>query len=250
MMKMGMLLLALIVGPAASAAETEDLNDLSSSVPGVTIRNAHSIDAEGRVLRGHQPGKKVSELAAIGVTDVLIFKEENKTEVRNEVRDLEKLGISGKNVRHIPVTWKEKIPYQEACLQAIDGLMFLQAAAARPGARVYFHCTSGEDRTGMLAGLYRMLTQDWDAHRAFKSEMCARGYEAGNGGKPAVVVSAVRENLTPVFLRLAWLIETGALRVDDLSPAVCRQDPAELFNFRNSPLANAEDFRCRRPPKN
>jgi hypothetical protein len=234
----------------ASPVEDARQRSFPSSVPGISIRNTHAVDTEGKVLRGQQPGGKATELIAAGVTDVLIFKEENKTEVRSELRSLEELGISGKHVLNVPSQWKEGVPYRESCGQVVQSLGFILAAARRPDGKVFFHCTSGEDRTGMLAGLYRMLTQGWDARGAFEREMCARGYEAGNRGKPSPVVALVRENLTPVFLRLAWLIETRAMTPATLEAAICAKDPADSLAFRNSLLADASAFRCSRPAKN
>lgn len=239
----------LLLCARAYSAGVEDARQRSfpSSVPGITIRNTHAVDTEGRVLRGQEPRGKAGELAAAGVTDVLIFKEENKNEVQKEIEALAELGISGRHVLHIPVQWKEAVAFQEACGQVLEGLSFMVKVSRRPAGKVFFHCTSGEDRTGMLAGLYRMLTQGWDARRTFEQEMCARGYEAGDPKKPYPMAALVRQNLTPHFLRLAWLIETRALTDEKLDKAVCRKDPAESLNFRNSPHSSAEGFRCRRP---
>jgi protein tyrosine/serine phosphatase len=33
---------------------------------------------------------------------------------------------------------------------------------------VLVHCTAGQDRTGMIVGLYRVLVQGWDARTAYK----------------------------------------------------------------------------------
>lgn len=243
--------LVLFLCSRAFSASVEDARQKSfpSSVPGMTIHNTHVVDVEGKILRGRAPGGKAAELAEAGITDVLLFKEENKNEVRKEIETLEKLGISGKHALNIPVQWEEAVPFSEACGQVVEGLGFLVKVSRRPSGKAFFHCTSGEDRTGMLAGLYRILTQGWQTRRAFEDEMCARGYEAGNPHKPYPTVALVRQNLTPLFLRLAWLIETRALTEERLDASVCLKDPAELLGFRNSPQSAFEDFRCQRPSR-
>lgn len=176
-----------------------------SQVQGLTITNSFQVDKEGYVFRGREPKAKVSELLNIGITDVVIFKNETKTEVQDEMAELERLSISA---HHIPFRWKDFPSMIEACEQTVDALNIITKVKAKKG-KVYFHCSVGEDRTGMLAGLYRMLEERVTKEAVFKTEMCARGYSDGDVHKPGMVVAAIQKELTPLFLALSQKIESG-----------------------------------------
>jgi hypothetical protein len=80
----------------------------------------------------------------------------------------------------------------------------------------------------LVAGLYRILVEKWTAQKAFRDEMCARGYaDGGPSGKPEWIKKAVRDSLTPVFLALSKEIETSGR----LTGASCER----LSEFRNLP---------------
>ena len=179
------------------------LSSSAFAIDGVTIPNAFQVDREGHIFRGKEPKKLVSQLRGIGITDVLIFKNEVKTEVTTEIADLRALGI---RPHHIPFRWKNLESNQKACEQIVDAINLIYTTKARNGS-IYFHCTAGEDRTGMLAGLYRMLEENLSANQVFQSEMCARGYSDGNPHKPGIVHGAIQKELTPLFIALAHKIE-------------------------------------------
>lgn len=189
------------------------------AVDGLTIPNSFQVDREGHIFRGKEPKKLVSQLRDIGITDVLIFKNEVKTEVATEIADLTKLGIRS---HHIPFQWKGFESMQKACEQVVDAVNLIYNTKARNGS-IYFHCTAGEDRTGMLAGLYRMLEENLSANQVFKSEMCARGYSDGNPNKPGMVHGAIQKELTPLFIALAEKIERREWVLGRISKASCRQ---------------------------
>ena len=189
------------------------------AVDGLTIHNSFQVDREGHIFRGKEPKKLVSELRQVGITDVLIFKNEVKTEVTTEINDLRVLGIRS---HHIPFRWKGFESMQKSCEQVVDAINFIYNAKARNGS-VYFHCTAGEDRTGMLAGLYRMLEENISANDVFRSEMCARGYSDGNPNKPGIVHGAIQKELTPLFIALAGKIERREWVLGRISKASCRQ---------------------------
>ncbi len=176
-----------------------------ADVAGLTISNAFTVDRGGAILRGKEPRNKVEELSKIGVTDVIIFKNQVRDEVDREISDLRVLGIGA---HPIPFRWKEFPSYEEACEQTVEALNLMEFIIRRRG-RVFIHCTAGEDRTGMLAGLYRMVHERINREKAFREEMCARGYSDGNPNKPAVVTSAIQRELTPLFLALAQKVESG-----------------------------------------
>ena len=91
--------------------------------------------------------------------------------------------VTAEDVKSIAFPWKGYPDFKTPCRQTVQGLRFLVGHAQR-GMKVYFHCTVGEDRTGELAGLYRMLAEGLDASTAFHGELCEGGYSAGNPQKP------------------------------------------------------------------
>jgi len=95
------------------------------------------------------------------------------------------------------------------------------------GKTAFFHCTVGEDRTGYLAGLYRLLTEQSTPADIFQQEMCERGYSAGNPQKPQIaVVNEVDNDLTPLYAKMAFKIANGELSATSLDENVCTTDPA------------------------
>lgn len=206
---------------------------LSSYANELSIGNSYRVDQDGFVYRGREPKSLVSELATLGVSDVIIFKNEVKSEVQEEIASLNKLGIRS---HHIPFHWRQFPSYQAACEQVIDALAIIHRVKKVQG-RVYFHCTAGEDRTGMLAGLYRMLDEGLSRDQVFKVEMCERLYSDGNPNKPKIVVAAIQKDLTPLFIALAEKIESGEWNKLNLSKKSCKDlklVPTKL-NCKNRP---------------
>jgi hypothetical protein len=141
------------------------------------------------------------------------------------MRSLQRAGLNPRRIYSIPFRWRQLGSFQETCTQVVQALSLIDQAYSTPGRTLYFHCTVGEDRTGLLAGLTRMLEERWSARKSFETEMCENGYEAGDGQKPAQVVDAIRAELTPLFLEMAELIRNGALAPGRLDPSVCAREP-------------------------
>ena len=219
-----------------------------SEVDGFPIPNAHEIE-EGRIYRGGEPRSQVKDVVKFGITDVLIFKTQNLVEVSREIHALKELGIDEANIRHIPYRWKDLPDFQQPCEQTVEALRILTELPADPKRKLFYHCTHGEDRTGLLSGLYRILDDGWELRKSFHDEMCENGYEAGNPKKGGGSVAAIRQSLTPLFLKMAWLIETGKLSKGDLNAGACRADPAESKEFQQSAYAHPEDFLCKKSSK-
>lgn len=232
----------------SSAGSCGDSSGFPSEVEGLPIPNAHEMEA-GRIFRGGEPRSQVDDLVKFGITDVLIFKTQNFVEVSKEIGSLKSLGVNDANIHHIPFRWKDLPNFQEPCEQVVEALLTLTSLPADPKRKLFYHCTHGEDRTGLLSGLYRLMDDGWDLQRTFHDEMCENGYEAGNPRKDKGTVGAIRSSLTPLFLKMAWLIETGKLSKDDLNTGVCRADPAENEEFRKTPYAHPEDFACKKSSK-
>ena len=202
----------------------------NAAIDGISIPNAHIVTStdQSAVLRGRAPKNtaEMTELINAGVTDFLIFKNDTKGEVAKEQAQLLKLGIQPQNITHIPFLWKDIKDFKAACSMTVQALQVIESAT-QAGRNIYFHCTVGEDRTGYLAGLWGIWTSVYESEtHALNEEMCARGYEAGNPGKPYQnVVSKIRETLTPTYLKMANILVSAKARGQALDLSMCDQEP-------------------------
>jgi protein-tyrosine phosphatase len=176
------------------------------------------VGKSGNVFRGREPRGQVEKLARENFTDVVIFKNEVRSEVTRELEDLEKFRITS---HYIPFRWKEFQSVKEACEQVAHGLKILEKVQ-RENRKVFFHCTAGEDRTGVLAGLFLMLTERQSMRKVFEKELCPNGYAEGNPAKPRPVTSAIHKELTPLFVALAEKIQKGEWKRGKIHKSVCR----------------------------
>jgi Tyrosine phosphatase family len=226
----------------AFAQLENDEHILQSSIPGISLGNSHILSSDTKnfptVIRGKAPTSQqnIADLKSLGVTDVIIFKNEVKNEVQKEVQALQMAGYGTDRITHIPQAWRASsnvsLSFKDTCektLLALQKIMTLE----RAGRRVYFHCTAGEDRTGMLAGLYLIATgKNKNIQNVFATELCRRGYEAGNPKKPfANVVQHIRQNLTPVYVVLAKRILSQGLNSRLCELSVTETNAAELNQF-------------------
>tara|TARA_R110000868_G_scaffold136049_1_gene348782 strand:+ start:6455 stop:7078 length:624 start_codon:yes stop_codon:yes gene_type:complete len=184
----------------------------------ITIGNFHTVDHDQMIFRGREPKAKALELQSLEVSDVIIFKNDTRGEVVKEQNLLKTLGITS---HHIPFRWKGYESVAGACEQLIEGLTLLRDLKSA-GRRVFFHCTAGEDRTGALSGLYRMLSEGLSRDQALEEEMCPKGYSDGNEHKPYYVTSSIHKELTPIFFAMARQIERGYLNMEKLNKNVCK----------------------------
>ena len=183
-----------------------------------SIEHSFQVDREGQVFRGREPRKFVDDLQEFGITDVIIFKNDTKGEVVKELEDLESLGL---NSHHIEFRWKDIPSMEVACEQVVEAINIIYRVK-KNGGSTFFHCTAGEDRTGLLAGAYRMLEEGLSKEEVFEEEMCGRKYGDGNPGKPWAVKSAIQKELTPLFLSIAQKIEKGEWRLGKVTKKSCK----------------------------
>lgn len=192
---------------------------IKSTVEGFSLPNLHQVDREGFVYRSMSPDKEMSTLQSLGIKNVLIFKNQTRKEVDKEILELRKLKIS---YLHIPFLWKDIENYSQACQQIVAGIQFVKKSIEQKK-KVLFHCTVGEDRTGILSGLFTMLNESKSAEQVFREEMCEKGYGKGNPFKPYKVTSAIRSDLTPLFLAIAKRITESQVSLSDINESLCHE---------------------------
>jgi hypothetical protein len=213
-----------------------------STVPGISIPNAHVVGDNPLLLRGMAPrtNDDFAELQHAGVEALLVFK--NPTNAHDEVQAeiataTSSFGIKAEDALGVPFKWKDIGPFETPCAQTVQALDFIADHLAKHE-KTYFHCTVGEDRTGTLAALARLTTEpNLTPEQAWDEEMCERGYGAGNPLKPAAVTQALETSLKPLYRKLAWLAKSGKL-----DAAACNTDPEgdPTFEREAVPLARLE----------
>lgn len=197
---------------------------------GIRIPNAHAVGGSGLLLRGMAPrdADDYQDLISAGVAAVLVFKNQTGTgrDVADEMTELKNRGLAASRVVNIPFKWKELGSFKEVCEQTVDGMKFIATNVAA-NKKTFFHCTVGEDRTGLLAAVHRLANEPGlGADKAWDEEMCERGYGGGNPLKPAFVKGQLEDGLTPFYQKISWMIATGKIKGDALSTAPCANDPA------------------------
>lgn len=198
-----------------------------STVEGINIPNTHDVEGDGSILRGMAPMGYIDELVEAGVTDVLIFKHQTRGEVDKEIKLLKEAGYSKKNIHHIAFKWKGFDSYKVACQQTVKALQIMKRVWENNG-KTFFHCTVGEDRTGHLAGIWRMMSAGWTMEESFKNEMCENGFGHGNPHKPWKVYGAIRKDLTPLYLAMAKMVKSGELNYNNIDASICNDIKVNL----------------------
>jgi protein tyrosine phosphatase (PTP) superfamily phosphohydrolase (DUF442 family) len=112
------------------------------------------------LYRGAQPTEEgFRNLARMGVKIVV-----DQRGSRSEREQVTKLGM-----QYVAIPWH--CPFPEDTVFA----RFLKLLRDNPDTKVFVHCLSGQDRTGMQIAAYRMAEQGWSAQEA-KQEMQAFGF--------------------------------------------------------------------------
>src|SRR5262249_50233526 len=99
-------------------------------------------------------------LAAMGI-DIVVDMRGDRSGERKHVN---KLGM-----QYVPIPWKCFNPQDELFIK------FLTLLRENPGKKVFLHCKTGDDRTGMGIAAYRMVEEGWTAAEA-RTEMEAFGF--------------------------------------------------------------------------
>jgi len=112
------------------------------------------------LYRGAQPTEEgFRNLADMGVTIVV-----DQRGSRSEREQVTKLGM-----QYVAIPWHCPLPEDTVFAR------FLTLLRGNPGAKVFVHCLTGQDRTGMQIAAYRMAEQSWSAQEAM-DEMEAFGF--------------------------------------------------------------------------
>lgn len=117
------------------------------------------------IFRGARPGApELHKLAAMGVRTIVDL-ENDEEAVAAEARVARQLGLRFEREPLSPF-----LPPDDAEIDRI--LALLGDARLRP---LFVHCKYGEDRTGLVVGLYRVLDQGWAPEIAYR-EMLRFGF--------------------------------------------------------------------------
>lgn len=182
------------------------------------------LQGSDKIFRGRAPkSTELRQMTKAGITTVLIFKNQTKTEVDDEINQLISAGFNEGKIHHVPFLWKDITSEKTACEQIITSLNILKNVENSEDDKILFHCTVGEDRTGLLAGLMTQLLEQEDAELSFQNQMCAKGYAGGNTSKPPRVSQAVDRFLTPLYYKISQLIQSGELNLTDLDSRTSRK---------------------------
>jgi tyrosine-protein phosphatase SIW14 len=144
-------------GPTPVASGTKHAFAQKLSLEGVPV----FAQVTSTLYRGAQPTDEgFRKLAEMGVKIVVD---------QRGSRDKEREQVTKLGMQYVAIPWH--CPFPE------DGVFarFLQLLRDHPDTKVFVHCLSGQDRTGMQIAAYRMAEQGWSAGEA-KQEMEAFGF--------------------------------------------------------------------------
>jgi protein tyrosine phosphatase (PTP) superfamily phosphohydrolase (DUF442 family) len=144
-------------GPAPVASGTRHAFAQRLSLEGVPV----FAQVTPTLYRGAQPTEEgFRNLAEMGVKIVVD---------QRGSRDKEREQVTKLGMQYVAIPWH--CPFPEDTVFA----RFLKLLRDNPGTKVFVHCLSGQDRTGMQIAAYRMAEQGWSAVEA-KQEMEAFGF--------------------------------------------------------------------------
>ncbi len=118
----------------------------------------HFFKVDERLYRGAQPTDEgFRELARLGVKTIVDLRVEDADGRRDEQRLVESLGMRWV---HLPM----RMYWRPSDEQAMAFLQLFQEAEGQP---VFIHCRAGEDRTGAMVALYRIVERHWNPEAAY-----------------------------------------------------------------------------------
>lgn len=137
-----------------------ELNEIFEFLPNYQVVN------EGLVRGGQPEGRGYEILKEEGVSTVINIRE------RSEALEHEEKLVTAQGMRYIAHSVHPfQIPDDELLLNILCDIL---DSAKQP---VFLHCLHGQDRTGTVVGIYRMLIDDWTLEDAY-AEMLAMGFHS------------------------------------------------------------------------
>src|SRR5690242_1820499 len=152
-----------------------DTTNSSGAVPSIPTERAiaRKLTVEGvpnlgevspTLFRGAQPTQQgFQKLAEMGITIVV--------DLRVRRRKVERQQVTKLGLRFVTIPWNCFHP------KDTDIAQFLKLLRDNRGKKVFVHCQTGLDRTGMMIAAYRIAEQGWTAEEAM-NEMKAYGFNA------------------------------------------------------------------------
>jgi tyrosine-protein phosphatase SIW14 len=120
------------------------------------------------LFRGGLPTEKgMKKLKELGIKTIVNI-ESNQRRIEQERAWAKKFKI---DFISIPMDW-QTTPSDEMVNEVLTHMLNLKKHP------VYLHCRHGKDRTGLLAGLYRVEVQGWEPEKAYR-EMLEIGFDPG-----------------------------------------------------------------------
>lgn len=158
---------------------------LVSTSASATIVRFVEVDP-GRVYRGSQPNEEQDYqiLKSMGIRTIVNLMHSNEKHYVDYDREMAaKYGIRFVSTP-LPSTWMGKPPYINSLFSKPTDKQIIRAlkAIVNPELQpVFVHCRFGKDRTGVMAGIYRVLQQGWSKSDAYEEarEMGFTPFEAG-----------------------------------------------------------------------
>ena len=118
------------------------------------------------LYRGAQPTRQgFQKLAEMGISIVV--------DLRERGREVERQQVTKLRMRFVAIPWNCFHP------EDTDMARFLRLLRDNSGKKVFVHCQTGDDRTGMMIATYRMAEEGWTAEEAMK-EMEAYGFTSSH----------------------------------------------------------------------
>jgi protein tyrosine/serine phosphatase len=150
-MKKPISLLVLAIGFGLAAIPGARATD-----PASVIDNFHEVS--GHLYRGARPSDEgLKALAEYGVKTTLSLDDADGAN-RHEVKVATALGMKA-----LVIPMSSILPPSDSKTAKIQAI--LNDPALRP---LYVHCLHGQDRTGLMVGLYRVFSEGWTPARAYE----------------------------------------------------------------------------------
>jgi protein-tyrosine phosphatase len=151
--------------PAAAASPADRERPASGEIPLHGVPKFAAVTPT--LYRGSQPSREgFAKLAEFGINIVV--------DLRGS-RDKEREEVTKAGMEYVPIPWLCFHPEDK------DFAQFLKLLREHPGSKVFVHCNTGIDRTGMMVAAYRIAEQGWSAGDARK-EMDAYGFSRFHRG--------------------------------------------------------------------